>query len=488
MQESLFEKHFPQMKSSETPVFFKLRAANGLELPYTSYAVLDIEVEGITIPGRGIVIAKDEHCTHPLVLGMNVVTSCWDTLFKQPEKSDCPPQKLQSHQARRDAFATCRHIEATMTEDGLLGYVRPASRRIIKVPPKSELLVWGRTRKGPRGKDYCAVMEALPENSSKGVARTLTMERDGRVPVRICNPHSYCLTIGRYQKLGKLHYVEEADVHGPRDLNLSLRDDCIVEVALVSTAADGAEQDLPKEVSSLADRPDLSEQQQEELRALLLKWRHVFAQHDEDFGRTNLVQHQIHTGDAPPVRERHHPLPPAMYKEMKTLLSGMLESGVIRESCSPWAAPIVLMRKKNGSLRFCVDYRKLNAVTHKDAFPLPRIEETLTSLTDAEWFSTLDLASGYWQVEMDALDREKTAFTTPQGLFEFERMPFGLCNAPATFQRLMQQCLSGQLSDYAFVYLDDIILYTPDFASHLQHLDKVLERLGQHGLKLRLDR
>lgn len=396
MQESLFEKHFPQMKSSETPVFFKLRAANGLELPYTSYAVLDIEVEGITIPGRGIVIAKDEHCTHPLVLGMNVVTSCWDTLFKQPEKSYCPPQKLQSHQARRDAFATCRHIEATMTEDGLLGYVRPASRHIIKVPPKSELLVWGRTWKGPRGKDYCAVMEALPENSSKGVARTLTMVRDGRVPVRICNPHSYCLTIGRYQKLGKLHYVEEADVHGPRDLNLSLRDDCIVEVALVSTAADGAEQDLPKEVSSLADRPDLSEQQQEELRALLLKWRHVFAQHDEDFGRTNLVQHQIHTGDAPPVRERHHPLPPAMYKEMKKLLSGMLESGVIRESCSPWAAPIVLMRKKNGSLRFCVDYRKLNAVTHKDAFPLPRIEETLTSLTHAEWFSTLDLASGYW--------------------------------------------------------------------------------------------
>ncbi len=89
---------------------------------------------------------------------------------------------------------------------------------------------------------------------------------------------------------------------------------------------------------------------------------------------------------------------------------------------------------------------------------------------------------------MDPLDREKTAFTTPLGLFEFERMPFGLCNAPATFQRLMQRCLSGQLSDYALVYLDDIILYSPDFTSHLQHLDKVLERLGQHGLRLRLDK
>lgn len=146
---------------------------------------------------------------------------------------------------------------------------------------------------------------------------------------------------------------------------------------------------------------------------------------------------QIHTGDATPIRERYRPLPPLMCMEMKTLLEGMLEKGVIKESCSPWAAPIVLMKKKDGSWRFCVDYQKLNAVTHKDAFPLSGIEETLTSLTRAEWFSTLDLASGYWQVGMDPRDCEKTAFTTPLGLYEFERMPFGLCNAPPTFQQLI---------------------------------------------------
>lgn len=125
-----------------------------------------------------------------------------------------------------------------------------------------------------------------------------------------------------------------------------------------------------------------------------------------------------------------------MCKEMKSLLAGMLEKGVIKESSSPWAAPIVLVKKKDGSWIFCVNYRKLNAVTHKDAFPLPRIEETLTNLTQAEWFSTLDLASGYWQVEIDPQDREKTAFTTPLGLFEFERMPFGLCNASPRFNDL----------------------------------------------------
>lgn len=147
-----------------------------------------------------------------------------------------------------------------------------------------------------------------------------------------------------------------------------------------------------------------------------------------------------------------------------------------------------MVRKKDGSWRFCVDYRKLNSVTHKDAFPLPRIEETLTSMTRAEWFSTLDLASGYWQVEVDPRDREKTAFTTPLGLFEFQRMPFGLCNAPATFQRLMQQCLSGQITESLLVYLDDIIVYSPDFATHLKHLDEVFERLWRHGLKLRPDK
>ena len=125
------------------------------------------------------------------------------------------------------------------------------------------------------------------------------------------------------------------------------------------------------------------------------------------------------------------------------MLQGMLDSGVVKVRASPWAAPVVVIKKKDGPLGFCVDYRKLNAVTHKDSFPLPRIEESLTSLGKSEWYSTLDLASGYWQVEVAPDDQEKTAFATPFGLYQFERMPFGLCNAPATFQRLMQRCLGG---------------------------------------------
>ncbi|KAL7852896.1 hypothetical protein SRHO_G00186810 [Serrasalmus rhombeus] len=362
------------------------------------------------------------------------------------------------------------------------------SRQGIKVPALSEVVVWGRARMGPRGTDYCGLVEAMPGSHPIEVARVVAVVRRGRVPVRIRNLTPCALTIGRYQKLGCLFRIGEADVFGASELNLTPEADGQVTVSVVEVGASATEGESCPAVNDLGDRRDLTPQQQGELQALLRKWNQVFAVDDEDFGRTDTVQHRILTGDSVPIRERFRPLPPAMYKEMRILLAEMLEKKVIRESVSPWAAPIVMVKKKDGSWRFCVDYRKLNAVTHKDAFPLPRIEETLTTLTQSKWFSTLDLASGYWQVGMDPRDREKTAFSTPLGLYEFERMPFGLCNAPATFQRLMQHCLSGQLSESVLVYLDDIIVYSPDFSSHLQQLDEVLARLWKHGLKLRPDK
>lgn len=210
----------------------------------------------------------------------------------------------------------------------------------------------------------------------------------------------------------------------------------------------------------------------------------MFAQHEEDFGRTGAVQHQIPTGSAPPSREQYRPVPPSLYPELRSLLKGMLETGVVRESSSPWAAPIVLVKKKDGSWCFCVDYWRLNSITHKDAYPLPRIEDSLTCLQKAAWYSTLDLADGYWQVEVDPKDREKTAFTTPMELYEFDRMPFGLFNALSTFQRLMQRCLGGMIHESLLIYLDDVIVYSPDFDSHLRDLETVFRRLQEMGLKM----
>lgn len=171
--------------------------------------------------------------------------------------------------------------------------------------------------------------------------------------------------------------------------------------------------------------------------------------------------------------------------EINKQIDEMLNKNIIEKSASPWASGVVLAKKKDGSLRFCVDYRRLNATTVKDAYPLPRIDYSLDSLSGSKWFSTLDLCSGYWQVKMDDSDKLKTAFATKRGLFHFNVMPFGLCNAPATFERLMKTVLSGLQWQICLVYLDDIIVIRKTFANMLDNLKQVFDRLLSSNLKLK---
>ena len=158
-------------------------------------------------------------------------------------------------------------------------------------------------------------------------------------------------------------------------------------------------------------------------------------------------------------------------------LKEMLDSNVIQPSKSPWASPIVLVGKKDGSIRFCVDYRDLNKVTKRDVYPLPRVDDSLNSFGRATIFSVLDLVSGYWQIPMVEEDREKTAFISHCGLYEFLAMPFGLTNAPATFQRYMDAAFGGLKWLCCLVYLDDVIVFSKDFEDHIKHLSLVFDRI-----------
>ena len=236
----------------------------------------------------------------------------------------------------------------------------------------------------------------------------------------------------------------------------------------------------PEEVAEHVLSPGLTALQQEDMQALLQRYADGFAT-GSSTGRTNLVTHRIDTGDAPPIKARPHRQNPASHQVIRENVQSMLASGIIQPSGSNYASNVVLVKKKDGTMRVCIDYRPLNAVTCKDSYPLPRTDEVLNELAKAQWFSKLDLKSGYWQIVVDPEDRHKTAFMTRDGLYEF--MPFGLTSAPATFQRLMDRVLSDLLWHKVMVYLDDIIIYSETWQQHLTTIDDVLRRLRAAGLK-----
>ena len=232
------------------------------------------------------------------------------------------------------------------------------------------------------------------------------------------------------------------------------------------------------------DEDYLTKSQQSTLEGLIKANASIFALDQSELGTTDIVTHVINTGDYPPIRQHPRRTPFALRGQVTKMVQDMLENGVVRPSSSPWASPIVLVEKKDGTFQFCVDYRRLNSVTKMDVFPLPRIDDTLDLLSQSKYFTTLDLMSGYWQVQMDKDSQEKTAFTTHAGLYEFRVMPFGLCNVPATFQRLMETLLADLVRDRCVVYLDDILVVGETFEAHLENLQKVFDRLQQANLRL----
>ena len=252
------------------------------------------------------------------------------------------------------------------------------------------------------------------------------------------------------------------------------------------------DQGLKNRVSKLMAKLDLDGMKEWEPKwqvkaiEIMCNYQDIFALDPMELGKTSLVKHVIKVDNPVPFKERYRRIPPHQFEEVRKHLHEMEEIGAIQRSNSPWASPVVLVRKKDGSLRFCIDLRKLNSRTIKDAYSLPRIEESLDCLNSACIFSSLDLKSGYWQVELDDDSVPLTAFTVgPLGLYECVRMPFGLTNAPATFQRLMESCLGELHLNWCIIYLDDIIIHSRTPEEHLVRLEGVFSRLRAAGLKLK---
>ncbi|CAF3326464.1 unnamed protein product, partial [Rotaria sp. Silwood2] len=246
----------------------------------------------------------------------------------------------------------------------------------------------------------------------------------------------------------------------------------------------------PSETSNTIDKlithiKNVPEQQQ--LRLILQQHMKIFDISKITQANTH-IQHTINTGDSLPISSRPYPRTIEQRRELQDEIQKMTQTNQIRPSNSPWSSPVIIHKKKDGGIRFLVDYRKLNSVTKKDCFPQPTTEELLNRLGGHRFYTKLDLKSGYFQLPIHETDKEKTAFITQDGLWEFNVLPQGIMNGPPTFQRTMHNLLGYGRWDYVMVYLDDILIFSHTFNEHLHQLNEILSILAKANFQVNPDK
>ena len=339
--------------------------------------------------------------------------------------------------------------------------------------------------------------EKFTERYAAGAFRTAVTIKDGRVPVRVFNPLNKPLKIYRSSSIGELY-----PLHGGEEL--SEEDNEGINYKIVSPGVPESDVGVLREVKQCGavqledfenccvsmeelfpiNSDAVPEEEKRRHYEVLATYANCVSRGPMDLGRAKGVKHTIDTGSAEPIQVPPRRVPFHKREEIRRQVDEMLETGIIEPSESSWSSPVVLVAKPDGTQRFCVDYRALNSVTKRDLYPLPRCDDILGSLAGAQWFSHLDLLRGYWQIDVALEDREKTAFATPNGLYQFRRLSFGLTNAPACFMRAMHLILKGLCWSDCLVYLDDIIIFGRTLEEHRERLSLVLSRLAEAGLKI----
>ena len=341
------------------------------------------------------------------------------------------------------------------------------------VPPNSEVFV--ECQSDRQLSDSVGLVEPAKYLKSKGVlvAKSLVNPNNDKVVLSVLNLSKKPVKLEPEAIIGKINTVDGIVSIEQSKKNLDSISEC--------------EDKLPEHLEMLVDKSSskLTESERNSVKNLLAQFQDIFVGPDGELGQTDLTTHKIDTKDAEPFKIPPRRVAPTRKKVIEEEVDKMLKQGIIEPSDSPWSSPVCLVTKKDGTCRFCVDYRKLNSVTQKDAYPLPRIDDTLETLGNSKWFSTLDLASGYWQVKLSDADKKKTAFSSHIGLYHFNVMPFGLSNAPATFERLMDGVLGTLKWEKCLCYLDDVIVFGKDFETALENLKSVFLQFRLANLKLK---
>ena len=352
----------------------------------------------------------------------------------------------------------------------------------VEIPANSEMITSGIFSENTPHFSTAMVDEYTNKLAEKGifVAKSVIDTYNQVIPLRLLNLNDFPTKLYKNETAA---LCDQVAIHS--DSEQGGCENEIHEQIRTVTAESIVTITLPEHLQQMyeASIKNLTQDEAKLIKALLLKHASVFSKSRSDLGFCDIIPHRINTGLAPPIRIPPRRAPMTMKNAVDEEVQRLIDNNLVVKSKSPWAFPLVPIKKKDGSIRICVDYRKLNEVTLHDSYPLPKIQECLDALQGAKWFSTIDATSGFFQVQNHPDDMDKTAFVCDKGLFAFRVLPMGLRNSPATYQRLMVHIMSPLLYETCLVYLDDCIVYSRTFEEHIQRLDEVLTRMGKSNLK-----
>ena len=474
MSYAFYKEHLTDYPIHPIENMFNLRCANGGDLPYSGYVEAEVDSTGLpstqTQPCLFLIVDDTVYKDKiPIIIGTNIIQTLKDNAIR--DHGTRYLQKAALHTPWFLAFRCLNLREKELEKRHYrLATIRSAESSSVIIPPNSDITIQGFMDKCLPYPTTIALIQATHRSAVPCdldiTPSIVTYQCDNKdvIPINISNISTRTVNINPKSLLCELQPVSIEETHSSINNN-------------INNTSNDLDVDIEKE--------NLTSREVMEAQSLLREYDDIFSKSDTDVGFTSSVFHRIDLTNNIPFKQKNRRIPPGMYEEVRNHLQQLLSSGIIRKSRSPWSSNIVLCRKKDGKLRMCVDYRQLNQRTVKDNYALPRIDEILEALQGNSYFTVLDMKAGYHQISVFEEHKQRTAFTVgPLGFYEYNRMPFGLVNAPATYQRLMEDCFDGLNLNICYIYLDDLIIFSKTYNEHIDRLRQVFDRIRTEGLKL----